>query len=304
MSRDDDNYALSITQTAVAQIVYAQAERQSHVRQVTRPGVKTPHPVSPSTVHVTKTVMDSLSDIVTAFIEQIGRAANSRTELTGRTKSNLIDVLYALETLSSISRSTPNDLAKYAMHQRIPFPFTVPPFPVAAPSRKPPRELYIETDDKRERSYIESWMPPLPSSHTYVSTAVTVNPKGKRKAPEEMREQRRSVEKSLAKLKEAQSGADREEGLMAAAAAAVPENPFLAPPKVGAGRLFDEDVAGDARDITEPATDHPDDAYDTNLNMVDMPKGAIHEQKRMRVERVLKQGGRSEAQVATSGPRP
>lgn len=306
----EESFAQALGRTACAQIIYAQAERIStrSAPRNTRPNSRLARPVSASGIHATHAVADALADIAAAFIESIGRSAASRSELAGRASCNLIDVLGAVEAVAPVTNSTPRDLMKYAMYQEIPFPYAVPQFPVLPVAKKRKRELFVEVEKEgekpEERTFIEQWMPPLPSAHTYVATPVFVKKEAGTKDAAEMDRQRRGVEKSLARLKEAKAGADRG-GLLAAVAAAAPENPFLALPKVGSGRIFDEDIV-EPRELTEkpPRGSFPDDAHDSNnAALIDLPKNASNDQKRAKVERILSESG-SGGTTALSGQTP
>lgn len=302
MGDGSDAFVQALCRKACAQIIYAQAERQSSqttLRQSGRAGTK-PRPVSASSIHTTESVTDTLADIAAAFIEKIGRSSTARAQLAGRSSCSLLDVLGALEDLPAVTSSSPRDLARYAMYQEIPFPQEIPRFPVLPPNRKRPRELFVPAapDDsgegkekKIERPYIEPWMPPLPSAHTYVATPIFVKPEDKKRDAAEVNKQRSRVEKSLAVLKEskakvAKNGKDE---VLAVAAVAAPRNPYLALPKVGNGRVFDnDDQAADVRVITEPVNPFPDDELDSNQPpSIDAAQNAANDQKRARVDRIL-----------------
>lgn len=294
----EESFAQALGRTACAQIIYAQAERISSrsAPRNARTHSRTTRPLSAAGIHATNAVADSLADIAAAFVESIGRSAAARSQLAGRASSNLVDVLGAVEAFAPVTNSTPRDLMKYAMYQEVPFPYEVPSFPVLPVAKKRKKELFVEVDREgqkpEERPYIEQWMPPLPSAHTYVATPVFVKKDPGQRDAAEMDRQRRGVEKSLARLKEAKAGTDRG-GLLAVVAAAAPENPFLALPKVGSGRIFDEDIV-EPRELTEkpsPGT-FPDDALDSNITaLVDFPKNAANDMKRAKVERILSEAG-------------
>lgn len=301
-----DTFIHALCRKACAQIIYAQAERQStqsSLKHSGRAGAK-PRPVSAASIHATESVGDAFADIAAAFIEKLGRLSIRSAQLGGRSACNLIDVLHALEVMSPITNSSARDLARYAMFQEVPFPQEVPRFPVLPPTRKRPREVVVpaSVDDgmeangtRNERPYIEPWMPSLPSAHTYVATPVYIKPESAKRDAALLNRQRSRVEKSLAKLKESQaktSKTDKEE-LRAAIANAAPGNPFLALPIVGNGRVLqDDDQAVDVRTVIEPAKLYPDDASEFNLPPpADIAEKATRDQKRARVERILAEAG-------------
>lgn len=296
MSNGEDSFAHALGRTACAQIIYAQAERaqrQTNPRQSAGRGGARLRPISASTIHATESATEALSDIAAAFIENIGRIAARRTQLTGRTDSTLLDVLGALETLAPVTNSSPRDLARYAMYQEVPFPYQVPEFPVVPPVKKRKKEVYVEAADgatEKGKSYVEAWMPPLPSAHTYVATPVFLDKGDEKSDPSMIDRQRRRVEKSLAKLKEKKGGRGKDD-LMKVVAMAVPDNPFMAMPKVGNGRVFDDDGAGEVREVVEGDVDVEEGVDSNYAGLMDAPKGAAYEQKRQRVERILAEGG-------------
>lgn len=302
MADGEDAFARMLVQKACAQIIYAQAQRLASRPVASRQGVKggaAQRPVSASNIFATERVADALADIAQAFIMQIGRSANARTELAGRTRSNLLDVLATLQSLAPITHVNTKDLAKYALFQEIPFPHPVPAFPVLPDGKKRSREVFINHIDTppegaeskpQDYPHIEAWMPPLPSSHTYVATPVFMTTNGKNRDRNAIAEQRRRVEMSLAQLKESQRNVNGIGGALSAVASAAPANPFLVPPKVGSGHAPEERSAGDSRELVETANEAEMDARDTNTVMNEVPKSAANDQKRARVERILAEG--------------
>lgn len=306
----EECYVQALGRTACAQIIYAQAERLANrsTPKNARPSSRIARPVSASGIHATHAVADALADIAAAFVEKIGRSSAARSELAGRGSCNLVDVLGAVDAFAPVTNSTPRDLMKYAMFQEIPFPYPIPRFPVLPAPKKRKRELFVQpekSEEKREeRIFIEQWMPPLPSAHTYVATPVFVKRDAGKRDASELDRQRRGVEKSLARLKEAKASANRG-GLLAAVAAVAPDNPFLVLPKVGNGRIFDEDIV-ETRELTEkkPQNNIPGDAHDSNVaSRIEVPKNAAHDQKRAKVERILSEAG-SATTTAIGGPGP
>lgn len=299
-----DEFAQSLARTACAQIVYATAEQISAKRPAKAAGSARPvKPVTPQTVHLTEGVASSLADIAHAFIEHVGRLANARTELAGRTKSSFPDVIGAIRSLSSITGSDMRDLARYMAVTEVPFPYTVPQFPVMPRHSKKADGVFIgDHGDARKRTYIDAWMPPLPSKHTYVETPIYVNNGARKRTAAEMGEQRRRVGNTLARLKEAQGRSDDTQHVLAAAAAAAPENPFLAPPTVGTSRIYDEDMAGDARDLTERDDALTADALDSNADVVEVAKSSGSDMKKAKIERILTDAERNATTAISSTP--
>lgn len=313
----EEAFARSLGRKACAQIVYAQAERLSGQKTAKGTGKGGAKPVAPASIYATESVADALADVGQAFIEQAGRAANARAELAGRTHSNLIDVLAALSRMASVTHTYTRDLARYAMFQEIPFPQTVPEFPALPAAKKRRREptldLAIDAGEAPGpgRPHIEPWMPALPSAHTYVATPVYMAADASKTDRTSLSKQRRQVEKSLARLKESQTSGVGGLRSMYAAAAAAPENPFLAPPKVGSGRVFDEDIVDAPREPTEPIRDATaQDAKDSNFISQGARANSAKDQKLARAERLLAEaesGGPSTSakpEAPTAGSKP
>lgn len=288
-------FAHHLMRVVCAQIIYATAENVSSKKSLTKNAPKK-QPVSASTISVTESVIDAFADVAEAFAEALSRTANNYTEHAGRTNSTTDDVFLAVEALSHSTHSTMKDLVKYAMFTEVPFPYQVPEFPAPPPPSKKPDDLYVTSEEHSEpiqRPYIEPWMPPLPSPHTYVATAVYSATNSKKKNAAEIGERRRAVEKSLAQLKEAQRK-DDDSSLLAAVAAAVPDNPFLAPPMNGSGRIYDEDLADGPRDLIEDSyANNANTTTDSNMKDVSeiVSKTNASDQKKQRVERILAEAG-------------
>lgn len=301
MPQQESGYAHSLARTAVAQIIYGQAQRLAEAHKTSlatkgsgksnakanKPAAPGAQHLAPETMHMTKGVSEALADVAMSFIEQLAKESNEQAELAGRSDCNLLDVLNSLDIAYKFTHTSLRDLAKYHMFQEIPFPYDVPKFPASPRPRKRARELHIEEEDKRERNYIDSWMPTLPSAHTFISTPMAFDKAEKKKDPAVLREQRLSIEKSLAKLKEAQTNGSDKENLLSQAAASAPNNPYLVRPRLGEGDTIDDHGGVDRAELTEPPMDDVEDARDTNGNLVDKPKGAIHDQRRARVNRII-----------------
>ncbi|CAN8074218.1 unnamed protein product [Agarophyton chilense] len=307
MAEGVDAFTHHLMRVACAQIVYATAENVSSKKSLTKHAPKK-QPVSASTISVTNSVADSLADIAKAFIERLSNTSTRFTAHNGRTLSNVMDVLHAVEWLSHHTRSGVKDLVKYAMYTEVPFPYKVPSFPASVPVASKPDDLYVNTEESNDsamKSYVETWMPPFPSPHTYIATPVyTAN--GRKKDALDVGETRRAVEKSLAQLKDSQRKDNDTTSLLAAAAAAVLDNPFLAPPVSGSKKIYDEDLADPPRDLVESG--YPLDASTTiDSNMKDVSevsgKSSSNVQKKQRVERILAEAGKEleDPDLLTSG---
>jgi histone H3/H4 len=286
--------------------------------------------IAPSTIFASDSVANALADIAAAFVTHVGRRSVARAELGGRTSVALTDVLACLQGMAPVTQSYTRDLARYAMLEEIPFPSDVPSFPSPIPvsdagagggddsaePQLPPDPVDgdanvaegVDEDSRRaaERPWIEPWMPPLPPSRTYKSTPGVVLESGDGRGADrtKLSTQRRQVEQSLSRLREGNLSNCLNNGGIAAgvrdvaasglvpATHALAENPFLAPPKVGAAAVIDEDMASlKPHEPTEPvdsAMDVDRDSVMRDSNMAASGGGGEgSDPKRARVARIF-----------------
>lgn len=298
----------ALNRRACLQVLYAQAERQSSSAQKSASPSKSNKQVRPplpsSAVFVAEKVSDALSDVVAAFIQQVGRSAKARANLAGRNKSTFLDVISVLNAMSSATQATVRDIARYAMHQNIVFPTSVPPFPIL-PSTLPSKrrlELTIEvpSDDpqaRRLRPFIEQWMPSVPNAHTFISNPGVLSPPNREtqvKGPE----QRRLVEMSLERLRDAsvrQDPASQPDSLPLddVGTSIGPFNPFTSVPKLvtSAAAATYPSVTPTPEDSLRDPLEDDDNNVDSNTDVIEVTKVSISDQKRARVDRILAESG-------------
>lgn len=270
MANGADGFAHHLIRVACAQIIYATAENVAQKKHLTKNAPKN-QPVSASTISMTDGVADALADVAQAFIHKLSTIANKYTEHTRRTSSNASDVLYAIDSLSDTTQSSVRDLVKYAMFTEVPFPYDVPQFPIPQLSNHDSvdfHEGHDETWDDFEMGYIDSWMPRLPSPHTYIVTSPYSSKTDTRLHGDEGAEGRMVEEKAAAQLRDTLSKVNDREALFTAAAAAIPDNPFLAPAKSNSERLSDDNGIEDATEMEEEVLD-VDFATDSNRKYVE-----------------------------------
>mmetsp|Transcript_19838 Transcript_19838/g.27700 ORF Transcript_19838/g.27700 Transcript_19838/m.27700 type:complete len:297 (+) Transcript_19838:65-955(+) len=145
---------------------------------------------------VQESVLDSLTEITKKYIEELGRLSHRYTELAARTETNFYDIYHSFKDLGvsfddlSLFGSVSDDLS---------FPKAVAPFPIKKNIQE--KETGITTQESR--SYIPSFLPPLPSSHAYVQTPLFAD---RMDDPREIRKlkskQKRQTQASLARLNE------------------------------------------------------------------------------------------------------
>eukprot|EP00186_Timspurckia_oligopyrenoides_P005285 CAMPEP_0182449360 /NCGR_PEP_ID=MMETSP1172-20130603/33806_1 /TAXON_ID=708627 /ORGANISM="Timspurckia oligopyrenoides, Strain CCMP3278" /LENGTH=349 /DNA_ID=CAMNT_0024646613 /DNA_START=59 /DNA_END=1108 /DNA_ORIENTATION=+ len=228
--RGVDRFARDVCRISVAQIFLAQAEHLSGLENGAHPedliGSQNQSKVnqnegdhsalsSPEFI-VHSSVIDTLGEILQAFIEQLGKLSASYANLTGRNACNVSDVMLAIYDAAPTTNSTLRDLALYSIYEEVPFPKpihqleplkpTSAGYPSSVGFRLPLHQPFLsypkwmrggkdvlaeklkramieepsfadsigkdESEAFGMTSCIESWMPPLPSPHSYLNTPV------------------------------------------------------------------------------------------------------------------------------------
>jgi len=159
-----------------------------------------------------KSALETLSDILQKYIEEIGFRSHLKAELASRTESNFNDVRSVLKELGL---SLDNLYTFAALSNDIPFNKDVPPFPIKksfiSAKLGATKESTSETNQNGKvleiniplPSHIPSHMPPFPEPHTYVQTAVfDERVSDARLIRKRKSKEKRQVETSLAKLNE------------------------------------------------------------------------------------------------------
>lgn len=340
------------------------AASQSKNVQVSKPGARQPRPPTPaSAVYVVEKVTDALADVVSAYIRHVAKASCARARHSGRSKTTFYDVYNTLNTMSLLTQSSVRDIAQYSSMQRVEFPVHVPAYPILPPasaiSMPPPPQSQtqasssasplkrarstsdqqqhqpypspflkeVPTEDvqaKRKRVYIEDWMPAIPSAYTFVSNPGILAPLD-RTSTVSGPEQRRRVEASLARLREA--GADSNQAASVAMSqntvmstvtanngtsvnnssnnpftANNINNPFLILPRILSAPPQDvEEVP--LEDQLEPPREPlelEDNNVESNADVVET-KYSISDQKKARVDRILAESGTIMISAGASG---
>ncbi|KAH3762649.1 bromodomain associated protein [Pelomyxa schiedti] len=112
------------------------------------------------------TALDTLTDVVQLYIEEIGLRAHRLTEHARRTQSNFSDVIAALGEMDLDESS----LRLYLdAADEIPFPKDVPQFPLR---KEIPAVPQLHEPVEPQPPHIPEFFPRLPDKHTYVKTTI------------------------------------------------------------------------------------------------------------------------------------
>eukprot|EP01122_Echinamoeba_exundans_P013932 TRINITY_DN6189_c0_g1_i1.p1 TRINITY_DN6189_c0_g1~~TRINITY_DN6189_c0_g1_i1.p1 ORF type:complete len:333 (-),score=54.60 TRINITY_DN6189_c0_g1_i1:37-1035(-) len=144
---------------------------------------------------------DTLTDILAAYIEELGYNAHIAAEHSCRSESNFYDVSYALELMGS---NVDQLLLFYKKSDEIPFPRGIPAFPMAS---QPPNRGVIRDNEPPRPPHIPKWLPPFPDARTYKSTPVFASRDTTAKTIRAEKEKNRQyMENNLAHLHQRSSG--------------------------------------------------------------------------------------------------
>ncbi|KAJ9147516.1 hypothetical protein P3X46_029669 [Hevea brasiliensis] len=128
-----------------------------------------------------QSALEILSDATIQYIRNLGKLAQSYTNLAGRTNVNALDVIQGLEELGSsqgfadasdidhciASSGTVRELVQYFSEaEDIPFAYSIPTFPVVRERKPVPSFLQIGEEPPPE--HIPAWLPAFPDPQTYV----------------------------------------------------------------------------------------------------------------------------------------
>jgi len=152
--------------------------------------------------------VESLSDILQRYIEQIGHSSHLFAELAGRTESNFNDVRRSL----SDAGVSLDDLYMFAsVAEEIPFAKAIPEFPVKKEKKQEANGIANSSDNNNNNNnpntsqpaYIPNCLPSFPDSHTYINTPVYEERlTDSRQIRKNKSKEKRHIETSLAKLNE------------------------------------------------------------------------------------------------------
>ncbi|KAJ8899890.1 hypothetical protein K2173_019593 [Erythroxylum novogranatense] len=163
-----------------------------------------------------ESALDSLTDIGIRYLTDLGRRATSYANLSGRTQSNVFDIVRVLEDLSisqgfagaSDSISCLINLGKVreiivfvGSSEEIPFVQPSPRFPVNRDAKLIP--TFGNMGEVTPGKHIPAWLPALPDPHTYLHTPLwdkrVYDPRAEKI---EQARQRRKAERALLGLQQ------------------------------------------------------------------------------------------------------
>jgi transcription initiation factor TFIID subunit 8 len=159
-----------------------------------------------------QSAVETLADIALRYLGDLGKAAHSYANLSGRTQCNALDVILGIEDLGSglagaaeTSRCVANsaalrDVMRYVEYaEEIPFARPVPHFPVF--KKRAPTPSFAQLGETPPHPHIPSWLPAFPDPHTYCHTPVWNERKSDPRLDKlEQARQRRKAERSLVSL--------------------------------------------------------------------------------------------------------
>jgi len=159
--------------------------------------------------NVSRNALNTLTDVVTRYIQQVGERSRHFAEMSFRTDSNEFDVVSALRQM----KTRPRDLIAYA-HRSQPVTFTLQLTNGATLTLQHKKELLAEqrkellsqlslvTPSKWEHrpEHIPMFLPPFPNSHTYCFTPSNVDAVPTSAKLRRFAKQQRSVENTLVEI--------------------------------------------------------------------------------------------------------
>jgi transcription initiation factor TFIID subunit 8 len=127
-----------------------------------------------------QSALETLTDVTTWYIRNIGKAAQLCANLAGRTEGNVFDVIQGLEELGLpqgfagasdvdhclASSGIVREIAQYIGDaDDIPFAYSIPPFPVAR--ERKPAPSFSQIGEEPPEEHIPAWLPAFPDPQTY-----------------------------------------------------------------------------------------------------------------------------------------
>lgn len=195
--------------------------------------------------------LDALADVAIRYICSLGKSAHYYANISGRTDSNMFDLIQALEDLAGstqgfagasdvnrclVSSGAVRELSQFvSTTEEVPFPRPIPRFPIAHSLK--PTPSFAQRGETPPWKHVPDWLPAFPDLHTYVHTPVWNERTNDRRADKlEQVKQRRRAESSLLSLQQRIASVGAAESVLAenlndAKGKRVTEdNPFLVPP--------------------------------------------------------------------------
>ncbi|KAI4364250.1 hypothetical protein MLD38_020369 [Melastoma candidum] len=150
-------------------------------------------------------VLDVLIDIVIRCLRAIGKSSAFYANLSGRTQSNVFDVLRSFEDLGVSTSDNPvMEFVDYMEScKEVPFMNPIPQFPFVRDDRKLTIPSFSQMSEPPPGKHIPSWLQALPDPHTYKCTPIWKERKSDARNDKiEQARQRRKAERSLLSLQQ------------------------------------------------------------------------------------------------------
>lgn len=145
--------------------------------------------------HSEKGVLETLVEILTATLNEIGRSSRAAAELAGRTEVMVPDVVLALVEMGLNVDSIPTYAKQVQKTQKL-----IIPAPSQAPRSAAPKILQAG-EKKPHLPFIPSYLPPFPDPHSYIRTQTHKQPVTEYEAiREKSASQKRDVERALTRF--------------------------------------------------------------------------------------------------------
>ncbi|KAF5725413.1 hypothetical protein HS088_TW23G00135 [Tripterygium wilfordii] len=128
-----------------------------------------------------QSALETLSDVATRYIYDIGKTAHSYANLAGRTEGNVFDVIRGLEDSGLVqgfagasdinhclaSSGVVREIVQYVGDaEDVPFAYSIPRFPIIKEQKPTPSFLQIQ--EEPPEAHIPAWLPAFPDPQTYL----------------------------------------------------------------------------------------------------------------------------------------
>lgn len=132
-----------------------------------------------------QSALETLSDVATRYIRDVGKTAHNYANLAGRTECNVFDIIQGLEDLGSAqgflgasdfehclaSSGTVRELIQYIGGAgQIPFAYALPHFPVVKDRKL--TSSFFQVGEEPPAEHIPAWLPAHPDPSTYDQSSI------------------------------------------------------------------------------------------------------------------------------------
>lgn len=170
---------------------------------------------------IQSSALSALSDVAIQYIFHLGKTSQFYANISGRTDSNVFDVIQGLEDLgvsygfqgaSDINHGLANsgvvrELMQYvSTAEELPFARNIPRYPISQDKNFTPSFVQIG-DNTLPGNHIPRWLPAFPDPQTYIHTTILNNKASEQNGDKiELARQCRDVERSLFNLQQWSAG--------------------------------------------------------------------------------------------------